>query len=208
MPTSDDRLKQILVDLERFEGRKPFIYNDSASPPNRTIGVGCLLTDAAAASQLPFQNVTAGRMATPLEITTDFARVAAMPGSLPANSYRAGPGTPALELSDDAVTDLGVSKLRDQFLPGLRVLCPGFDDFPMPAQSVLIDMAWNLGLGAPATPTRRATGLHGFPSLIAACNAGDWATAAKQSHVATSRPERNAWRSAQLLASAVAPASA
>jgi hypothetical protein len=202
MPTSDDGLKQILAELERFEGREPFIYNDSASPPNRTIGVGCLLKDATVASQLPFQNVTAGRLATPAEITADFARVAAMPGALPARSYQARPGTPVLELSDDAVTALGVSKLRDQFLPGLRDLCPGFDDFPLSAQSVLIDMAWNLGLGTAATASHRASGLHGFPSLIAACNAGDWATAAKQSHVATSRDERNAWRAAQLLAAA------
>ena len=206
MPTNDDRLKQILVELERFEGRKSFLYNDSASPPNRTIGVGCLIKDAASASQLPFQNVTAGRLATPAEITADFSRVAMMPGSLPAKSYRAQPGTPVLELSDDAVTALGVSKLRDQFLPGLRDLCPGFDDFPLSAQSVLIDMAWNLGLGAAATATRKATGLHGFPSLIAACNKGDWATAAKQSHVSTSRDERNAWRAQQLLAAGAPPA--
>jgi len=204
MPVSDDQLKQILADLERFEGRKTFIYNDNASPPNRTIGVGCLLKDAASACLLAFRNVTADRPATTDEITADFARVAAMPGALPADRYRARPGTPAIELGDDDVTALGVSKLREQFLPGLLVLCPGFDDFPQPAQSVLIDMAWNLGLGAPATATRRASGLHGFPSLIAACNAGDWATAARQSHVATSRDERNAWRASQLLAAGAA----
>jgi hypothetical protein len=206
MPVSDDSLKQILADLERFEGRTTYIYNDNASPPNRTIGVGCLLKDAATASGLPFRNVTAGRAATPVEIAADFARVMAMPGALPAARYRAQAGTPVLELGDDDVTALGVSKLREQFLPGLHALCPGFDDFPQPAQSVLIDMAWNLGLGGPATAAHRASGLHGFPSLIAACNAGDWASAARQSHVATSRDERNAWRAAQLLAAGSAPA--
>jgi GH24 family phage-related lysozyme (muramidase) len=204
MPLSDEGLKLILADLQRFEGRKTFIYNDNASPPNRTIGVGCLLKDAATACQLAFRNVTAGRPATTAEIAADFARVAAMPGALPADRYRAQPGTAVLELGDDDVTALGVSKLRDQFLPGLRALCPGFDEFPQPAQSVLIDMAWNLGLGAPATSTHRATGLHGFPSLIAACNTGDWATAARQSHVATSRDERNSWRATQLLAAGTA----
>ena len=108
-----------------------------------------------------------------------------------------------LELGEDDVTALGISKLRDKFLPGLLDLCPAFGDFPEPAQSVLIDMAWNLGIGGPATATRRANGLHGFPTMIAACNRGDWVTASQQSRVSTSREERNAWRAAQLLEAGV-----
>lgn len=193
---TDDQLRQVLTDLETFEGRVPYIYNDNATPPNRTVGVGCLLKDAAAAGVLPFKNLTAGRSATSDEIASDFARVAAMPGGLLARRYQ---GLPSIQLGDDDITALAITKLRTEFLPGLLGLCPGFDNFPEPAQSALIDMAWNLGLGAPATPTHRATGLHGFPSLIAACNRADWATAATQSHVATSRDDRNAWRAAQFL---------
>jgi GH24 family phage-related lysozyme (muramidase) len=206
MATSDERLKAILAELERFEGRTAFLYNDSANPPNRTIGVGCLVKDVAAARALPFRNVTAGRPATVDEITAEFARVAAMPGSLPASKYRAQGGAAVLELGEEEVTALGVAKLRDKFLPGLRGLCPGFDEFPQSAQSVLIDMAWNLGIGGPATASHRANGLHGFPTMIAACNKGDWATAAKHSHVSTSREARNAWRAAQLLAAAAVTA--
>jgi GH24 family phage-related lysozyme (muramidase) len=204
MPTTDERLKQILDALEQFEGRVAYIYNDSAAPPNRTVGVGCLLKDAAAACLLPFGNVTAGRPATKDEIAADFARVEAMPGGQAARHYQAQPGTTAIGLSDDDITALAITKLRDEFLPGLIGLCPGFEDFPEPAQSALLDMAWNLGLGVPATPTRRATGLHGFPSLLAACNRGDWPTAAQQSHVATSRDNRNAWRAAQFTAAGAA----
>ena len=81
-----------------------------------------------------------------------------------------------------------------------REIFPGFDAFPNPAQCTLIDMAWNLGLGRPSSPEHRASGLYGFPSLIAACNRGDWETAASESHVATSRDVRNQWRSEQFLA--------
>ena len=200
MGTTDERLKQIVTDLEQFEGRVAFMYNDTATPPNRTIGVGCLLKDAAVACLLPFRNVTAGRSATRDEIAADFARVQSLRGGQAARFYQAQPGTPALELGDDDITALAISKLRDEFLPGLAGMCPGFDNFPEPAQSALVDMAWNLGIGTPATPTRRGTGLHGFPSLIAACNGGDWSTAARQSHVATSRDNRNAWRAAQFTA--------
>jgi hypothetical protein len=202
MPLTDDGLKLILTGLERFEGRIAYIYNDSANPPNRTIGVGCLLPSAEAACHLPFRNLTAQRPATPAEITADFARVQAMPGGLPAPRYRAAAPAPALELADDDVTALGVHKLQTDFLPGLHQLFAGFDDFPTSAQSCLIDMAWNLGLGAAASAGRKASGLHGFPSLIAACNRGDWATAAKESHVSSSRDSRNTWRATQLLAAA------
>jgi GH24 family phage-related lysozyme (muramidase) len=197
MATTDERLTQILADLERFEGRKAYVYNDNAVPPNRTVGVGCMLKDAATACLLPFRNTSAGRSATREEIAADFARVEAMPGGLAASRYQ---GPPGIELSDDDITSLGIANLRNEFLPGILALCPSFDDFPQPAQSALIDMAWNLGLGAARTATHKATGLHGFPSLLAACSRGDWATAAKESHVATSRDERNAWRAAQFTA--------
>jgi GH24 family phage-related lysozyme (muramidase) len=200
MPITDERLRQILLDLEKFEGRTVYLYNDNATPPNRTIGVGCMLKDAAAACLLSFRNTGAGRAATAAEIAAEFARVAAMPGGWVARRYQAEAGAPVIELGDDDVTALGIAKLRNEFLPGLLTVCPGFEDFPQPAQSALIDMAWNLGLGAPATAAHKASGLRGFPSLLAACNGGDWATAARQSHVATSRDDRNAWRAAQFLA--------
>jgi hypothetical protein len=205
MPFAEDGLKLILTGLERFEGRVAYIYNDGATPPNRTVGVGCLLPTPEAACRLPFRNLTAGRAATPAEITADFLRVRALPGGLPPSHYRARAPAPALELADDDITALGVRKLQTDFLPGLRALCPRFDDFPASAQSCLIDLAWNLGLGAPASASRAATGLHGFPLLLAACNRGDWLAAAKESHVASSRPARNNWRTTQLLAAAAAP---
>ena len=200
MPITDDSLKLILAGLERVEGRTAYIYNDSANPPNRTVGVGCLLADPAAACRLPFRNVGEGRPATAAETTADFLRVKAMPGGLPSPQYRVHTGSPVIELDDDAITALGIAKLTRDFLPGLREMFPGFNDFPNPAQCTLIDMAWNLGLGRPSSPDHRASGLYGFPSLIAACNRGDWETAAGESHVATSRDVRNQWRSEQFLA--------
>jgi GH24 family phage-related lysozyme (muramidase) len=200
MPITDDSLKLILAGLEKFEGRTAYIYNDSANPPNRTVGVGCMLPDANAACRLPFHNVGAGRPATSAEIVAEFLRVKAMPGGLPCQRYRATAGTPVIELGDDDITVLGVNKLKTDFLPGLRSMFPSFDDFPSPAQCTLIDMAWNLGIGKPASAERKAVGLYGFPSLIAACNRGDWDAASQEAHVSTSRDVRNSWRADQFLA--------
>ena len=205
MPLTDEGLKLVLAGLERFEGRTAYIYNDNANPPNRTVGVGCLLADPAAACKLPFRNVGEGSPATHDEIAADFLRVKAMPGGLPAQNYRAPAGTPIIELGQDDITALGIKKLETDFLPGLRDIFSGFDDFPNTIQSALIDMSWNLGIGRPASTDRKASGLHGFPSLIAACNRGDWATAAKESHVEASRNIRNTWRASQFLAALSTP---
>jgi len=43
-------------------------------------------------------------------------------------------------------------------------------------RAVLINMAFNMGIGNAA----KRTGLLGFPKLLAACERGDWATAATE----------------------------
>jgi hypothetical protein len=106
MPITDDSLELILVGLEKLEGRTSYIYNDSANPPNRTVGVGCMLPDANAACRLPFRNVGAARPATSAEIVADFLRVKAMPGGLPCQHYRATAGAPVIELGDAGATGM------------------------------------------------------------------------------------------------------
>ena len=99
-----------------------------------------------------------------------------------------------LRLTMDVVQALVATRLTNEFLPGLLRLCPAFESFPLPARRALVDMAYNLGVG----------GLEKFPHLLAACNAGDWATAAAQCHRSTCRDTRNVW-TAQMFVSASAP---
>jgi len=188
---NDDELRDVLAELEHYEGREHQMYLDGDKPPNVTIGVGCLLSSVTKAQALPFHHVSNGQRATAAEIATDFFRVQSMRGGLPAHAYH-GP----LALSDEAVDELAFSRLRAT-IAGLRELCPGFDGFPAPAKCGLLDLGWNLGTGP-------YPGLEGWPNLLKACNAipPDWATAAKESHCSTSREARNAYRADCFLAAA------
>jgi GH24 family phage-related lysozyme (muramidase) len=179
-------LNKILQQLRQFEGFTTWMYQDSATPPNVTIGIGFLLSSSKVAVALPFLNKNHGQYATSQEIVNNFNIVHAMPGGLLATKYNIAP----IYLPEEDVYTLGRTKLENVFLPGLVKLCPDFETFPIQAQSVLIDLAWNLGVGKLGT----------FTQLIAACNANNWNEAAIQSHVKTSRQERNNWRYAHFLA--------
>ena len=192
MELTDESLRRIVVDLERWEGRTNYLYQDGANPPNVTVGVGCLVRSPVAAVALPLLVAPTGRPATDTEKSAEFARVSAMPGGRHAHLYQAQAPALVLYLQDEVVTALAVQRLRDIFLPGLRQLCSKFDAFPEPAQACLIDMAWNLGLA----------GLRKFPLLLGACDALDWPAAAQQCHVSTSSFNRNAWRASRLIEAA------
>ena len=181
---------KFLPDLLRWESATTWIYRDSLG--YATVGIGNLLHDADEACALPFQNVTEGRPATPDEIRKEFTRVMSCQRGMRADAYRAIKLTPRIELTAEAVNSLAVRRLETEFLPGLAKLCPGFESFPEAAQSVLVDMAFNLGL----------RGLEKFGHMLAAVDKRDWSEAARQCHVATSRPERNAWRAERFLAAA------
>jgi hypothetical protein len=192
MQITEEALARIVAELERWESRTNYLYQDSADPPNVTIGVGCLVRSPVAAVELPFVAAPTGRPATDAEKSAEFARVSAMPGGRHAHYYQARPPSLVLYLEDGEVTALAVSRLREVFLPGLRDTFQRFDAFPEPAQAALIDMAWNLGIA----------GLCKFQLFLGACNALDWPSAAQQCHVSSSRYTRNAWRAAKLLEAA------
>ena len=191
---------RFIPELLKWEGATTWIYRDVVG--YATVAVGNLLHDADDACALPFFNVTEGRAATTEEIRREFVRVMSCQRGQRASAYRATKLTPRIELSDGYVAILVRQRLEKEFLPGLRKMCPGFDAFPEPAQACLVDLAYNLGIGRPATADHKATGLTAFGDLRAACNRGDWETAARECHVSTSRPERNAWRAERLRAAA------
>lgn len=193
----DEDLKTLLTMLQTVggEGRTGYFYQDSAQPPNVTIGVGCLIASENEARDLPMVFSVSGQPADRASIGAEWRRVHAMPGGMLARTYKG-----ALLLPEHEIDQLGFRKLR-WFIQRLPDLFPAFQGFPVEVQQRLIDLAWNNGLGASATPTRKATGLRAWTNLLAACNQipPDWAHAAQHCTVANpenrpARAARNAWR--------------
>ena len=186
---NEAQLAQLVINLRRFEGAVPWMYRDNAPAGNVTVGIGVMLPDASAAVALPFVNLSTEQSATASEISEAFARVKAMEPGHAASYYK---GVTDIELPPEEVTALAERRLNDVFLPGLREQFHDFDALPWPAQQVLVDEAWNLGLA----------GLKKFHSLTDAIDRRDYRAASGQTHVSTSRPERNAWRLMTMLEAA------
>jgi hypothetical protein len=202
---NDDDLKAELDRLVPFEGRVNFLYLDNATRPNVTVGVGYLIASIDEACALPFFRVSDGLPATRAEITADFIRVRSMRGGMVANAYKGG-----LRLAESAIDAEGFRRLR-AFLDGLPAVFPGFDGFPRGVKMALLDLAWNVGLGAEATESHPATGLRGWTHLRAACNSvpPNWPGAAANCRTANPgnnslREKRNDWRSQMFIDAEVA----
>lgn len=197
---------KILLDGEALV---TYMYLDTHKPrPLVTVGIGNMLPDAAAAQRLPFINTAAGRPATKDEIADAYDKVA----SLREQVVKAKHGWAAhlfkhvtsMELTKEFAKELAISRLKKEFVPGLRRLFSGFDSYPVPAKEALIDMAYNSGIGrrekiVEGKVTQKATGLANYSMLIHAAESGDWLVAAKECGVngASSENKRIAWRRAQ-----------
>ena len=179
-------LDQSLSKLEEFEGAIPWMYRDTVGKV--TVAIGRMLPDVVAARQLPFQQD--GRPATPQEIEAEFTRVDALPMGRPAQFYHHS-GAPEL-------TPKQMSALLRSVLTGmesrLRAGLPGYDNLPDPVKMALLDMSYNLGVEGL---------LHGFPRLIHAVEAGDWALAASVCSRRGPSAARNEWTRQMFLANVV-----
>ncbi len=175
-----------LLKLEEFEGAIPWMYRDTVGKV--TVAVGRMLPDATAAQQLPFQQ--AGRTATAQEVAAEFLRVEALPMGRPAQFYRR-PGIP--ELTPDQMTALLRSVLTDME-SHLRGELPSYDALPDSVKMALLDMTYNLGVVGL---------LHGFPRLIGAVEAGNWALAASVCSRRGPSAARNEWTREMFLANVV-----
>lgn len=195
----DEDLKPVLDTLQTIggEGRIGYFYQDNATPPNVTIGVGCLIANENDARDLPMVFAVSGQPADRASIGAEWQRVHHMAGGMLARAYKG-----SLLLPEPEIDQLGFRRLR-WFIEHLPGVFPGFDGFPVCVQQRLIDLAWNNGLGAEATATHPATGLRGWTHLRAACNQvpPDWAAAVE--HCTTANPDnrparaaRNTWRRA------------
>ncbi len=179
-------LEQSLAKLEWFEGSIPWMYLDTRG--NVTVGVGLMLADAAAAQKLPF--VLGAAPAPPEHIAQEFERIHAMPMGRPALFYRRE-GELVLDKSE-------IDTLLRSVLLGieqtLREHLPQYDGFPDGVKMALLDMAYNLG------PEGL---LKGFPHLIEAVEAGDWASAAANCFRHGPGAARNQWTQQMFLSSVV-----
>ncbi len=179
-------LEQSLGMLEQFEGSIPWMYLDTSG--NVTTGVGLLLRDAPAAQRLHF--FIHDRPATAEEIAAEFARVHAMAMGRPAQFYHRD-GGPALQQAD---IDALLRHALLGFEADLRAAMPGYDGFPDGVKMALLDMAYNLG---------PAGLLKGYPRMVRAIAAGDWARAADDCFRHGPGAARNQWTQRMLLGTAV-----
>ena len=147
------------------EGAIPHMYLDTVGKV--TIGVGNMLRNAKAATQLPFIVKESGAAASTAEIIAEYERVAELKPGLAARSYKKHT---RLVLTNDAIDAL-LDKRLARFKSRLRKDFEGFDSFPVEAQLGLIDMAFNLGN-------------HGliskFPTFTRAARTRDWKLCAKE----------------------------
>lgn len=188
---TDAEFAQCISDLVQHEGSIGWMYRDNAVAGNVTVGIGCLIPDVQAAQALPFVFTdTSGaptKPASPALIAWDMTRVMRCAPGLIASAYRAHQTLVFLQTAD--IDNLAKTRLSKEFLPGLVSIFPNFDTLPIGPKRALVDMAWNLGIH----------GLKGFPTMIHAVQAQDWATAAVQCHRSTCRADRNAWTAAMFL---------
>jgi GH24 family phage-related lysozyme (muramidase) len=154
----------VLARLEKFEGRVPHMYRCTGGEV--TIGIGHAILAAADAAQLSWN--LAGQPAPPPRVQADYAAVAAADKGLVATHYA---GLTECRMNDADIDRVAASDIQ-RFIALLQQALPNWNSYPAPAQAALFDMAYNLGIG----------GLKKFSHMLAAVDAGDWATAAAQCH--------------------------
>lgn len=167
-----------------FEGVIPHLYLDSLG--NVTCAVGELVLSEQAARRLPWSPSGDGAL-------VDYHLVKAAPVGHVASWYR--PLTKC-RLAEPDMRSLFLVRVA-QFRKDLQRTGWRIERIPAPGQVALVDMAYNLGVGAPGKG-----GLNGdFPSFRRAIEAGNWARAAAECHRRPPVSEaRNKATAAQLLA--------
>jgi len=154
----------VVARLKKFEGSVPYMYLCTGGEV--TVGVGHAIPNPAKASQLSWQ--VGGAAPAPAQASADFEQVAAAQKGMLASAYA---GLTQCRMSDGGIEALVEADVL-AFEARLATTLPNWNSYPEPVQEALFDMAFNLGLG----------GLKKFPTMLAAIDAGDWNTAAAQSH--------------------------
>lgn len=188
-------IAQIQAHMTPYEGNVAHMYLDTNGYV--TVGIGNLLPNVAAAQTLPFVHKADSQRAAAADIQTDFETVKAQRSRHTAAWYAR---RTALQLNALDI-ELLFQRRVNEFLRQLRGVFTNFDHFPDSAQLAVLDMAFNLGVGA----LNRS-----WPNFRAAVIAENWSDAATHCVRPGAAPARNAgtqalFRSAAAEASAPAP---
>jgi GH24 family phage-related lysozyme (muramidase) len=137
-----------------------------------------MLPSIAAAQALPFIVAANRQSASAAQIQADYQAVRAVRGVHAATYY--APHTRCILTATDI--DMLFARRVNEFKRQLRGLYTDFDNFPDSAQLAILDIAFNIGVGA---LTRN------WPSFNTAVNSGNWTVAAAQSSRRGIQPARN-----------------
>ena len=150
---TDETKQKLIVMLSAHEGRKAWMYPDTAN--NVTVGVGHLLATAGAALQLGFSDAR-GEAAMEDDVTNGWNYV-----KTSNQEYK------LLTLTDSQIDNLLMGDVAC-FYHVLIQTFPAFETYPEPAQLALYDMVFNLG------------SFRAFPRFGAAVLNRNWASAAAE----------------------------
>jgi GH24 family phage-related lysozyme (muramidase) len=145
LPPAELDYQQIVADLTRFEGTVGYMYLDTRGFV--TVGLGNMLKTVDAATELPFMVVATNKPpvpATKAQIAAAYQKVSNLAASMGRRFYKLDP---SIELTDAEVISGAIKSLKKEFVKPLQGHFPDFDNFPCAARRVLIDMAYNAGVG-------------------------------------------------------------
>ena len=160
--------------LAEYEGSIPHMYLDTKGYV--TVGVGHLLTSAAAAQKLDFRK--GGKKATAAEIKTDYDTVEKQTKGKLASFYKKHTELVLAQTTIDSLTDKHIQSFEKE----LKRIYADFDKYPSEVRLALFDMIFNLGM----TKLKNV-----FVNFTAAIKAKNWKKAATASKRAGIQPARN-----------------
>jgi GH24 family phage-related lysozyme (muramidase) len=162
--------------LDQFEGRFSWMYLDGSG--NVTVGCGHLVATANEAVRIGLS-------------ASDWHLLKLESPAARASRYAQFTTS---RLADARIDVLKLADLTAAW-SGIVALWPACASFPTPVQVAVCDMSFNLGA---------AKLFREFPIFRAACERGDWAAAATESHRNGIQESRNEW-TAEMLKSAATP---
>jgi GH24 family phage-related lysozyme (muramidase) len=145
-----------------------------------TVGTGHLLETPEEAATLPFIARASGLPAAPSVIEFNWQLVKRAKPAMLASYYRR---FTSIELRPAAIDQLLITDIEVHW-QGVLTVRPECAGFPEPAQQIVAEMAFALGVG----------GLLAYKKMLGAMARGDWDTAAFESH----RSDMLAWRNDEM----------
>lgn len=162
--------------VSEFEGSVNFMYLDVKGLV--TTGIGNLIDPLPLATRLPWTCM--GLRDASTEEVRDGWLVVKGRQDLRMHGGMAYKDVCELRLPQIAIANLVHERLEEDEME-LRHYFPAWTSFCADAQLGILSMAWAMGVGR----------FHDFPHFVHAANAGDWLTAAVQSHIKDGAPARN-----------------